>query len=89
MSRSLVAVLSLSVVLAVAGYDERGVPSPAAPASTAASPSAAGATGTQTIQVGNRPFTLHVPAGYQPGRPRRCWCCCTATPRPARSRRRT
>ena len=66
MSRSLVAVLSLSVVLAVAGCDS-AVPSPAAPASTAASPGAAGATGTQTIQVGNRPFTLRVPATYQAG----------------------
>jgi poly(3-hydroxybutyrate) depolymerase len=27
----------------------------------------AGATGTQTIQVGNRPFTLRVPATYQAG----------------------
>jgi len=53
-------------VLAVAGCDS-AVPSPAAPASTAASPAAAGATGTQTIQVGNRPFTLRVPATYQAG----------------------
>jgi polyhydroxybutyrate depolymerase len=66
MSRSWLAVLAASVALAVAGCD-----SAAPPASPTAAPPSNGAPagpGTQTIELGDRPFTLHVPSTYQAGK---------------------
>jgi polyhydroxybutyrate depolymerase len=66
MSRSRLAVLAVSVAFAVAGCDSAAPP--AAPPSSGAPAGVAAGTGTQTIQLGDRPFTLHVPSAYQAGK---------------------
>ena len=70
MSRSRLVVLAVSVALALAGCDSAVPPaSPtAAPPSSAAPASAGAGTGTQIIQLGDRPFTLHVPSTYEAGK---------------------
>jgi polyhydroxybutyrate depolymerase len=70
MSRSRMTVLAVLMALAAAGCDSAAPPaSPTAAPSSAAPDAAAGGPGSQTIQLGDRPFTLHVPSTYQAGTP--------------------
>ena len=68
MSRWRLAVLAMSAALALAGCDSAAPPaSPTAAPPSSVAPAGDG-TGTQTIQLGDRPFTLHVPSTYQAGK---------------------